>query len=213
MILHKRKETAGFEEFETFKNIRYNSPPWDLPENQMGFPTYKDGSSDISAHLPILEYFASQCSNITEFGVRDCFSTVALIAGAQQTVTSYDIQSTEATDALEEMNRAGLLPSQWQFRLQSTVDDSHQIEETGFLFIDSLHTKYHLEKELLLHSHKVSRFIGFHDVWSHGEVSWDIPGEAGINGAIDEFLQCHPEFKEVYRVNYNHGLLIIERTD
>lgn len=211
--MFKDRNLELFEEFEEFKKIRYNAPPWDSQDNPVGFPAYRSGASDISAHLYALQYFASQCSHVTEFGTRDCFSTVALIAGAKKKVISYDIQSTESTDILQEMNRSEVLPSEWEFRLQSTVDSNHQIEPTEFLFIDSLHTFNQLEKELLLHSNNVSRFIGFHDTITHGKESQDVPGAEGINRAIEEFLVNNVTWSVCYQVDFNHGLVIIENKE
>jgi hypothetical protein len=78
--------------FEEFKAARYNESPYDFLHNQQGFA--RPHGSDISAHLPFLEYIASHCWYIVEFGTRDCYSTVAFLSGKPNSVTSYDIITT-----------------------------------------------------------------------------------------------------------------------
>jgi hypothetical protein len=203
----------AFEEFENFRKIRFDAPPWDFPHNPVGFPPYKHGSSDISAHLETLRYFASQCNHVTEFGTRNCCSTVAFLSGAKKRVVSYDIISTDATATLEEMNKSGVLPCEWEFKLQSSVDENHQIEETDFLFLDTIHNFSTVEKELSLHAHRVSKYIGFHDTFTDWEKSLDVAGDEGIGRAIEEFLDNNKQFRIIFEVKYNHGLLIMRRID
>ena len=73
-------------EFKEFKRVRYETPAFDFAENKLGFAFHKNqpGYSDISAHLPLLEYLASKCIHITEFGTRDGFSTCAFMSGLQK---------------------------------------------------------------------------------------------------------------------------------
>ena len=73
-------------EFKVFKEARCNTPAFDFAENERGFAFHenKPGYSDISAHLPLLEYLASKCSHVTEFGTRDGFSTCAFMSGLQK---------------------------------------------------------------------------------------------------------------------------------
>jgi hypothetical protein len=40
----------------------------------------------------------------------------------------------------------------------------------------------------------------------------DIPGEEGISRAIEEFIQVNP-WRSIYKVDFNHGLLVLQRTD
>jgi hypothetical protein len=47
--------------------------------------------SDINEHLPILKKYASQCSHITEMGVRTGVSTWSFLASNPKKMISYDI--------------------------------------------------------------------------------------------------------------------------
>lgn len=175
--------------FEEFKEIRYTK------------------YSDIIEHLPFLEFLSRQCNHVTEFGVRDACSTTALITGCKETVISYDLNRTNAIDQLESSD----LPCKWKFIQGNTIEESLAIDETDFLFIDTLHTFKQVESELQLHGHRVRRWIGFHDITTQGEKSLDMPGEEGINRAIKEYMEKNTEWKPVYRSMFNNGLLVIER--
>lgn len=191
--------------FIQFKQSRYNSVPYDLKNNPFGFK-YENGC-DISAHLPFLEFIASQCNHVTEFGTRECYSTVAFLAGCKGKVVSYDIKSYPAIIELKYYE----LPCLWEFKQQSTIDPELKIEETDFLFIDSLHT-YDQVKQELKQAKYVKKFLGFHDTFSQGEMSLDMPGTKGIIPALVEFLNENHDWKVVYHVIFNHGLTLLQRT-
>ena len=201
-------------EFKEFKRARYESPAFDFTENGRGFAFHKNqpGYSDISAHLPLLEYLASKCSHITEFGTRDGFSTCAFMSGlqkAQGRLVSFDIDMPSFMDEFKNMED---LPCSWEFRQRSTAAEDLNIEETDLLCVDSLHTYEQVRDELRLHAARVGKFIVFHDTYSHGELSRDIKGQEGILRAIDEFVESSPEWEQIYKVDFNHGLIILEKT-
>lgn len=181
--------------FEEFKRTRYEEPPYDLPENPYGFN--RPMGSDISAHLPFLEFLARQCYSIVEFGTRDCYSTCAFLQGCKGKVTSYDIISTISTDTLLKL----VGPDTWDFIQKSTVDPDVTVPSCELLFIDTLHTYQQVSQELLLHAKASSKWILFHDTVSFPEVSV----------AVREFMVIHPEWKRVYEVKFNHGLLLLEK--
>lgn len=187
-----------------FYQYRISIPPYDFTNNQLGFNN--TNGSDISAHLPLLKFIARDCNHITEFGTRDCYSTSALLMGCKGKVVSYDIIKSATIFKLE-----GIVDNNhWQFIQRDTTDPLLNIESTDFLFIDSLHTYQQVKLELRQAKY-VKKYIGFHDTFSHGLQSLDIPGQEGINRAINEFLEQNVEWQKVYEVFFNHGLLIIER--
>lgn len=186
--------------FNTFCAQRYNHQPYDLSHNNFGFK--HTNGSDISAHLPFLEFLARQCNHITEFGARYCYSTCAFIKGCRGKVVSYDIQNYPPIEELKNMK----LPCKWEF-IQADTSKLESIEETDLLFIDTLHTYNQVKKELL-HVNKVKKYLGFHDTYSQGKFSLDVPNEPGIIQAI---LELPPEWKLVYNVDFNHGLSIYQR--
>lgn len=196
--------------FEELKLIKYKTRPWDYPYNRLGFMFNRPsepGCSDISAHLPFIEYMASQCNVCTEFGTRDCFSTVALLAGCKKTVYSYDLDITYAAKELSSLN----LPCYWKLCRANTIEPSFEIEQTDLLFVDTLHTYKQVKQELSQHHTKVNKYIMFHDTFSHGNMSLDVPGEEGIMKAINEFLIENSEWRIVYKVEFNHGLIMVEK--
>jgi hypothetical protein len=166
--------------------------------------------SDIVLHLPVLEYYASLCEHVTEFGVREGSSTVALIAGCKGVVHSYDINNSPARHFLEAME----LPCKWYFHQADTGDKTLDIEVTDMLFVDTLHTYEHVKKELAIHGRKARKYLAFHDTFTCGkfDISGDNPSAVGILPAIEEFLSQYPdEYRTVYRTDRNNGLWVLER--
>lgn len=205
-------------EFAAFRKVRYEKPPWDHATNPIGFPPEKmngneSASSDISAHLPFLEYLATNCKHITEFGTRGCFSTSAFLSGSSCTgkVKSYDLHWNKDIDYLYSLNEEKKLPCKWFFEQGDTLKVK-PIEETDLLFIDTLHTYEQVIGELNRHAGNVKKYLVFHDtsIYSQGTVSVDRPNEDGILRAVNQFIEKRPEWEEVYRVEYNHGLLVLE---
>lgn len=172
---------------------------------------YGHRNCDIAPHLPVLEYFAGLCGHVTEFGVREARSTVALCAGCRGEVHSYDIEHTSGAKMLP--NTPGL-PCKWVFHQADTGADDLVIAATDLLFLDTLHTYDHLRKELRNHGRKAGKYLIFHDTHSCGErdVSGPDTYARGILPAIDEFLAAHPgEYVTRYRTTWCHGLWVLER--
>lgn len=167
--------------------------------------------SDIYQLLPYLLRYAQKCRHITEMGVRTPTSTYAFLAGNPDKLTSYDITRTPGVDEVER-----LAPGVFEFVLQDVLEAN--IEETDFLFIDTYHTALQLEKELLRHSGKVRRYIGFHDTctfWELGEqpytgINEDLATNKGLKYAIEPFL-ANGDWKISFMTDKNNGLLILER--
>lgn len=169
--------------------------------------------SDCVAHLPVIQYYASLCQSVMEFGVRDGHSTVALINGCKGTVVSVDINRTAIVDALENT----LLPcSRWKFIQADTskpIDDVDAVD-VNLIMYDTLHTYDHLKAELAEHGRKAWSYIVFHDTETCGltDASGPNPKSIGILPAIEEFLALYPgEYKTVYRTSENNGLWVLER--
>lgn len=205
-----------YNRFNKFYLDRLSKRPYDLESNKNGFPVEDknpDNSSDIAAHLPILQYFASQSRHVTEFGTRNACSTSALISGVGQNypngvVVSYDMCTTDAIFDLINMEKNGLLPCAWKFVQRNTLSD-FQIDPTEFLFIDTYHNYNTVKGELEKHGSQTTRFLGFHDTWSKGQIG-DNGKEEGITRAIQEYCRAN-KFKCVLCLWYNHGLEIWER--
>lgn len=154
---------------------------------------------DISMHLPVLEYYASLCDYVTEFGVRFGVSTIALLAGARKKVTSYDYQPTPAVEYLKQLD----LPCQWEFSTESTL--SVEIQPTQFLFIDTEHTGTQVRAELHKHHDKITAggYVGFHDTYANKH-------DDNYTGEILRFLKDN-NYKIVYLTEANNGLIIAQK--
>jgi hypothetical protein len=87
------------------------------------------------------------------------------------------------------------------------------IEETDFLFIDTLHNYNQIRAELSLHGNKVRKYIGFHDTTlfeTRGETYTGSP-ESGIWLGIEEFMNENPHWVLHERFTNNCGLTILKR--
>ncbi len=206
--------THGFRGNKSGLDFLQNLPP----EKQNRYyrdqlTTLRDrGESGQVAHLPLLKFLASQCNWVTEFGIREGYSTVALLAGAKKCVTSYDIKRHGIVDELELLRSKNDLPCCWQFHLQDVIDKNFLVPCTNLLFIDDYHTYNQVKQELNTHAKKVTKWIAFHDTYTQGELSYDEPGAIGICPAIREFItENEDEWKLVYEAKFNHGLWVIER--
>lgn len=159
------------------------------------YETARDTPSDINEHLPVLLEYANKCQHVTELGVRAVVSLWAFLASSAAKVVAVDILDVAVPDV---------------DKLQFICSDDLEIEldETDFLFVDTLHNYVHCIQELELHSDKVRKYIGFHDTAIFGEHGDD--GQKGLNYAISEFLQ-KGTFREIYRTKRNNGLTILER--
>ena len=155
--------------------------------------------SDINEHLPTLRDLASECTHITEMGVRKIVSTWALLEGMKEgKLIGIDIclPSYYGGD-LDKFGRAcqekGI---EFTFIHGNTL--YVEIEETDLLFIDTLHTYDQLRKELERHSDKARKYIVFHDTVSCPE----------LNQAIDELI-AKGKWKLFKHYENNNGLKIL----
>jgi hypothetical protein len=166
--------------------------------------------SDVVLHLPVLEWFASHCGHVTEFGTRDGRSTVALVAGCRGEVHSYDIVRTAFARQFADVAK----PCRWFFHQASTVDETIPVSSPELLFVDTLHTYDHVARELALHGRKASRYLAFHDTYTCGERdrSGPDPRAPGIVPAIEEFVARHAgDYDTAYRTNAGNGLWVLRR--
>ncbi|MFH0982036.1 MAG: hypothetical protein V2A79_10900 [Planctomycetota bacterium] len=161
------------------------------------------GRSDIAAHGPALKRLASDVRHVTEFGTRGGNSTLALLAGRPKILHTWDIEPCPTQRVLEEICDGTNL----RFMRGNTL--ACDIEPTDLLFIDTLHTNGQLSAELERHGGKVGRYIVLHDTVAFGETGED--GGPGLNGAVEGWLEKHPEWKLETRDTRQHGLTVLER--
>ncbi len=156
-------------------------------------------ASDINEHLPILKEYAEQCVKVTELGVRGCVSLYAFLS-------AFTVEKVVAVDILNVWT-----PPVAKLEFICADDLTIEIEQTEFLFIDTLHNYKHCIQELTLHAHKVDKYIGFHDTDSNmfGVVGDD--GGKGLLFAIYEFLNLNKKWHLDYHNNKNNGLTILKK--
>lgn len=159
--------------------------------------------TDINEHLPILREYAGRVDHVTEFGVRDGNSTVALACGRPTKMVSYDIEEMDAV-------LSGLISKEINFTfVQADVCDIN-IEPTDLLFLDTLHTYAQLCRELSLHGHKVQKYLIFHDTQTYGEIGED-GSRPGLRQAIREYMVATGCWSIQQEFTNNNGLTILHR--
>lgn len=194
--------------FEEYYNCSKNLRPFDLASNPFGFGEQKGECSDESAHMPILEYFASLCNRIVEFGFRTGSSTCAFSKGLGKSGDLISVDIVESPKVY--LFKSFQMPCRWRFCVGDTSQKGLDIPSCDLLHIDTLHTFNQVKKELELYGNFARKFLTFHDTYSQGIKSLDNSSEEGINRAIDEWTLVNG-FKLIYSVNFNHGLRIYER--
>ena len=193
--------------------------------------------SDIYEHLPTLKAYASECTHVTEMGVRTIVSTYALLQGlhdwkgrtflngcdASNSMPLYHIDAPKklklvSIDLYHPQEHGGNLQEAEDVAREAKVDFEFikgdtlkiDIEPTDFLFIDTLHIYPQLLAELERHHTKVKKFIALHDTTTFA-TKGEVEGERGLWFAVEEFLANHKEWMLRQRYTNNNGLTILER--
>ncbi len=170
--------------------------------------------SDINEHLPTLKRYSEECKHITEMGVRYGTSTYAFLMGKPETLISYDYNPCPSLGVFVELANENNI--NYSFNQADTRD--LEIEETDFLFIDTLHHYDQLKIELEMHGNKARKYLGFHDTTSYEFIGerytsgddWFEEGK-GLWKAIEEFLEVNPHWEIAERFTNNNGLTILKR--
>ena len=169
---------------------------------------------EINEHLATFQRYASECETIAEFGVATGTSTWAFLSTQPKRMRSYDWGECPVESIKEACQTLGL---DWQFILQDTGAEDFHIEQCDLLFVDSMHTGDHVEKELRHNAPYVNKYIILHDTvkygeWGQGPPIGDVtPGVRGINSAIAQFLEENPAWVEHERFYNNNGLVVLKK--
>ena len=197
---------------------------------QRGYDANCANSSDINEHLPTLRQYASDCTHVTECGVRGAVSCYALGDGIRgkegARLVLVDLDECEAIERFIDYCEHENVRATFYKESDLTCP----IEDTELLFIDTWHVYGHLKRELARwHSH-VKKYILLHDTTvdgKHGEslrLGWNILEQSKATGipveeiakglwpAVEEFLQEHPEWTLKDRFTNNNGLTVLVRT-
>jgi hypothetical protein len=193
--------------------------------------------SDIYQHIPTLRKYAEEegVYSIAEFGVRDTsHSTNGLVKGLvegklrdgkQRKYLGIDISPCEYLYMRE---IAKIFDIDYTFEVANSATYKFK-EPVDLLFIDSFHTYPHLALELDVSHSFVNKYIIMHDTTIDQFTSecircnMDIEKVSeesgypidklvlGLQLAIDEFLEKHPEWRVKEVFTNNNGLTILER--
>lgn len=185
--------------------------------------------SDINEHLPTLERYASECTTVTECGVR---SVVSSYAFAHALKSKPDARLTQVD--LEWHSNIGVFQKDCAKEgLRTTFygmsDLECPLEQTDMLFLDTWHIYGHLKRELARWHPYVNKYIAMHDTTVDGlygetlRLGWDAEKQSresgipvheirkGLLPAIDEFLREHPEWVLYEQFTNNNGLTVLTR--
>jgi hypothetical protein len=193
----------------------------------------KDTVSDINEHIPTLYEYTRGCKSVCEIGVRGICSTYSFLKGLAESATPEEPCKLYCVD-IDKIDMSSVidLAKNVNVDLEFIQADSAKLilpTKVSLCFIDSWHVGGHLRRELKgLHA-SVEKYICLHDVEVDGvcgesirlgqnlvkmsETSgypiWEIA--QGLQVAIDEFLEEHPEWVVEKRFTNNNGLLILKR--
>lgn len=171
--------------------------------------------SDILHHLPILEWYASNCKYVVEFGTRDCFSTCSILSGLPVggSLLSVDIEESNTVRLLKKMETG----KNWSFALSSSLDPKLDIGSPDMIFFDTLHTYEQLKAELVLHKEKATKYLAFHDTFTCWDKDVTGPNREaeGIGRAIIEEVEasCIPSYSLEFMTKWSNGLRIYKRNE
>ena len=93
--------------------------------------------------------------------------------------------------------------------VKANTTESGIFEEADMLFVDTYHTYSQCARELRLHGNKARKYIVLHDRHTFGTTGED--GVLGLLKAVDEFLSENPHWINVYQVDRNNGLTVLQR--
>jgi hypothetical protein len=161
---------------------------------------------DICEHMPTLKLLADQCDHIVEMGTHGIFSSYGFLSGLPKTLICIDYKHPSYyngdLDLLEKIAEENGV----EFEFIEADTRKIEIGKTDLLFIDTEHTYEQLSCELSLHGNKSKKYIVCHDTGSTGVFS------AGLNKAIDEFLENNPHWSRYVVYDNCEGLTVMKRS-
>lgn len=161
--------------------------------------------SDINEHLGTLKRISANCRHITELGVRRMLSSWAFLEGMRPRggkLVSVDIKNPSeygGYNVEEAKQKCAELGVDFQFIQGNSLEVA--LEDTDLLFIDTIHLKDHLKKELELHTDKAKKYIVFHDTESSKDELMPV---------IDGFLKNNKQWRKDEVWTHNNGLTILK---
>lgn len=195
----------------TEDDISFNKSP-DLADETLRqrFARVKETDGDLSGHMEFLQGIATEYRHITGLGLGNGDAAIAFLSSLPpKNVVFYESQYANPVSGVQRCLRGS--PRDVVFECKTTETTSVDINETDLLFIDTKHTKKHLQRELASHASKVRHLIVIHDTETFAHAGED--GEDGIWGAIEEFITQRPQWKIMDRRRNCHGLTVLKRSN
>lgn len=185
--------------------------------------------SDINEHLPVLYKYASECSHVTECGVRSVVSSYAFAAAlvGRPSTKLVQVDPTSHPNIVAFGGECATEGLEVVFHNQSDLECP--MEPTDLLFIDTWHVYGQLKRELARWHSVVAKYIILHDTTIDalkGEtirIGWNAEYQSRTTGipvaeirkglwpAVEEFLAQHPEWTLRERYTNNNGLTVLQR--
>lgn len=201
-----------------------------------GFNNAKNTPSNVNEHIQVLADYAEKCSSIAELGVDKMVTTWAFLKGLRfNKKKKKNLYCVDITGKPSAFDGIAELAKKNQINIEFTQGNSMklQIPKVDLLFIDTAHHYAQLKKEFELHHERVKKYIILHNTeidGKHGEVvrmcyytdinslckeNGFIPEDVvkGLQPAILEFIQTHPEWKIEKHLSNNNGLTVLSKLD
>ena len=193
----------------------------------------KNNASDINEHIQTLADYAAMSSTVLECGVRSGNSTWGMVFGLMN--NNSEVKKLVSCDLNRDPSfefRTPLVNKVLDFKFWIGNDlDYPDDENFDLIFIDTWHIYGHLKRELAKFAPMCNKYIIMHDTDSgtdgvHGEsvrCGFNVVQQSkdsgysleeitkGLQPAISEFLESHPEFKLLKEYTNCNGLTILER--
>lgn len=161
---------------------------------------------DLNEHMPALRSLTDLAGGtVVELtGRRE--STIAFLAGAPQSLTSYTTELDNHCWKAAALVRESTRYTPRQFQMGTVITD---IPDNDLLFVDTIHTYAVLSAELTAYAPHCRRFIAIHDTEVYGTNGED--RGLGLRQAIAEFCHNNPEWSVIDHVTLQYGMTVLSR--
>ena len=206
-MFKRKKAKTNTKDPEFLRSVCLNSKSIDeyfWNSSQLGNDNKKFSTNEL---LPVISLITKDydIQVAAEYGTAQCRVSSALIMGGVETLYSVDIEKDQVVDHFYELTK----DTRCNFIFENIDSAKYNLPKVDLLFIDSLHNREHLAKELKLHT-RVKKLILLHDT----ETFKDVGDEGGnLEIEINSFLKQNSEWKILYKFVHNNGLTVLEKIE
>lgn len=166
---------------------------------------------DYCAMHDAIRYYMKDCTSYKEIGTHQGGSAAAVMTGAHKPkyMELIDINHEKYRWKLQSL--AEPYCDDYGIELVVTEADSTALNSLSrrnvdMLMIDSLHKRYHMEKELIMHAGYVNKYIVAHDT----TIAQDKPLDA-LFRCLSDFCDQNPRWRIIERGESNVGYTVLKR--